>query len=101
MNGERERPVVIIGCAVCALNPHEAPDYVYEPFEPETFFPWHERHELIEDMPPGGIRQYSTLIRGPEKWAAKLSDGVYWFDSESAAQRALLRDAARKRSINE
>lgn len=76
------------------------PDYVYDPDNWEVTYIWSMKEELSQDLDICDIKQFSTLIDGPEKWcviipldideAGDAGDReVLWFDSEEEAVAAL------------
>jgi hypothetical protein len=76
------------------------PDFVFDPDEWEYTCEWGDRSMLTDEIPLGGVMRLSTLIKGPDKFAAHIpvswdDEGdpdeteVQWFDSEEAARAAL------------
>lgn len=76
-----------------------APDYVYNPDDWEYTQPWGDRSDMVDDLPVGEIQRFSTLTKGPDKWAAKVPTSrddagdpidweTRWFDSEAEARTA-------------
>jgi len=80
-----------------------APDYVYDPDDWETTYPWDDKSVLAEErdeLRPGTLKRYETLIKGPDRWAAHVviardEEGdpvdieLRWFDTEEEARAAL------------
>lgn len=79
------------------------PDYIYDQDDWECTYEWGMRNELIEDDPRlrhiGDVRQFSTLIAGPPKFAAHVvvsvddagepdETEIRWFDTEAEARAA-------------
>lgn len=76
------------------------PDYVFDHNDWEVTYDWTDRDHLTDEMSPGDLLQFSTLISGPPKWAARVivtrdeagdpdETDVRWFDSEAEARAAL------------
>ena len=81
----------------------DEPAHVYDPTDWVCTYPWGDRCELQEDLIPGEIKQFATLIDGPPRFMARIvvsvddagdaDDTEYrWFNSEDEARAAL--DAA-------
>ncbi len=77
--------------------PH--PDYIFDPDDWECTYDWTDRWEVTNDLDLEDPKRFSTLTKGPDKWAVKVAvsrdeDGdpdeveVRWFDSEAEARAA-------------
>ena len=73
------------------------PDYVFDHSNWEITYEWGQRDELVMDDPelekPGDVKRFSTLIEGPDKFAARVpisedETEIRWFDSEAEARTA-------------
>lgn len=78
----------------------EEPDHIYDPNDWEYTHNWEDRNDMVDDLPPGEIKKFATLVCGPDKWAAHVilttddaggadDTEIQWFDSEEAARTAL------------
>lgn len=75
-------------------------DYVYDPEDWEVTYDFGSKSDLAEDqVGPGEMRRYATLIKGPDIFCACVSTdrrtGTMWFTSEDEA-RAFLASAPRE-----
>lgn len=51
------------------------PDHFYDPDNWEYTYPWSMIHEFAEDdadLAPGEVKRVETLIRGPDKFVARV-----------------------------
>jgi hypothetical protein len=76
------------------------PDYVYDPEDWEVTQEWSDRSYLVDELYVGELKRFSTLIQGPNKYAAHVvltrdeagdpdETKIRWFDTEAEAKAAL------------
>jgi hypothetical protein len=65
------------------------PDYVYDPENWESTFEFADRDLATEDcLYDEPVKRYSTLVKGPDIWAARDANGrAAWFSTKEDAER--------------
>jgi hypothetical protein len=75
------------------------PDFIYDPEEWEYTVPFEDKANMADDLSNCEVKRFSTLIKGPDIFAARVPTGVdecgdvtdselEWFDTLEAAQAA-------------
>lgn len=66
------------------------PDFVFDPEDWECTYAWSDRADLAEarEVEHSDIVRFSTLVRGPDTYCARIDDEYRWFSTRAEAEAA-------------